>query len=185
MLVNCWPSKNRFYILVKKTTNVIYPLIQPACQQLWYIYCEFIYGKWNICFQAYSISLWIIVDVRVCRLLLYTTDQLMYPTGTRLGQILHARLRMQCSSLNHHLFRKNIVNSPFCQCGAKETTAHFLLHSPRHNATRLRYIHTINLPINLNTDLLLFSSTDLTNTLNTDIFLNVQRFIISSKRFTS
>ena len=54
-----------------------------------------------------------------------------------------------------------------------------------HNATRLRYIHTINLPINLNTDLLLFGSTDLTNTLNTDIFLNVQKFIISSKRFTS
>jgi hypothetical protein len=68
-------------------------------------------------------------------------------------------LRMQCSSLNHHLFRKNIVNSPFCQCGATETTAHFLLHCPRHNATRLRYIHTINLPINLNTDLLLFGST--------------------------
>jgi hypothetical protein len=67
-------------------------------------------------------------------------------------------------------------------------TAHFLLHCPRHNATRLGYIHTINLPINLNTDLLLFGSTDLTNTLNTDIFLNVQKFTItsiSSKRFTS
>ncbi len=113
------------------------------------------------------------------------TKPIYYYIGTRLGQILHARLRMQCSSLNHHLFRKNIVNSPFCQCGATETTAHFLLHCPRHNATRLRYIHTINLPINLNTDLLLFGSTDLTNTLNTDIFLNVQKFIISSKRFTS
>jgi hypothetical protein len=43
--------------------------------------------------------------------------------------------------------------------------------------TRLRYIHTINLPINLNTDLLLFGSTDLTNTLNTDIFLNVQQVV--------
>ena len=75
-----------------------------------------------------------------------------YYIGTRLEQILHARLRMQCSFLNHHLFRKDIVNSPFCQCGATETTAHFLLHCPRHNATRLRYIHTINLPINLNTD---------------------------------
>ena len=82
---------------------------------------------------------------------------------------------MQCSSLNDHLFRINIVNSPFCQCGATETTAHFLLHCPRHNATRLRYIHTINLPINLNTDLLLFGSTDSTNTQKTDIFLNVQK----------
>ena len=114
-----------------------------------------------------------------------TTKPIYYYIGTRLGQILHTMLCMQCSSLNHHLFRKNIANSPFCQFGATETTAHFLLHFPRHNATRLRYIHTINLPINLNTDLLLFVSTDLTNTLNTDIFLNVQKFIISSKRFTS
>jgi hypothetical protein len=71
------------------------------------------------------------------------TKPIYYYIGTRLGQILHARLRMQCSSLNYHLFRKNIVNSPFCQCGATETTAHCLLHCPRHNATRLRYIHTI------------------------------------------
>ena len=71
------------------------------------------------------------------------TKPIYYYIGTRLGQILHTRLRMQCSSLNYHLFRKNIVNSPFCQCGATETTAHFLLHCPRHNATRLRYIHTI------------------------------------------
>ena len=113
------------------------------------------------------------------------TKPIYYYIGTRLGQILHARLRMQCSSLSHHLFRKIIVNSPFCQCGATETTDHFLLHYPRHNATRLSYIHTINLPINLNMDLLLFGSTDLTNTLNTDIFLNVQKFIISSKPFTS
>jgi hypothetical protein len=113
------------------------------------------------------------------------TKPIYYYIGTRLGQILHARLRMQCSSLSHHLFRKIIVNSPFCQCGATETTDHFLLHYPRHNATRLSYIHTFNLPINLNMDLLLFGSTDLTNTLNTDIFLNVQKFIISSKPFTS
>jgi hypothetical protein len=50
------------------------------------------------------------------------TKPIYYYIGTRLGQILHARLRMQCSSLNHHLFRKNIVNSPFCQCRATETT---------------------------------------------------------------
>ena len=44
------------------------------------------------------------------------TKAIYYYIGTRLGQILHASLRMQCSSLNLHLFRKNIVNSPFCQC---------------------------------------------------------------------
>ena len=33
------------------------------------------------------------------------TKPIYYYIGTRLGQILHARLRMQCSSLNHHLYR--------------------------------------------------------------------------------
>ena len=40
-----------------------------------------------------------------------------YNTGTRLGQILHARLRMECSSLNSHLYHKNIIESPSCACG--------------------------------------------------------------------
>ena len=35
---------------------------------------------------------------------------------SRLGQILHARLRLECSSLNHHLYRKNLVESPLCAC---------------------------------------------------------------------
>jgi len=69
--------------------------------------------------------------------------------------------------------------------GAIRGTIGYSVHKYMWCATRLRYIHTINLPINLNTDLLLFGSTDLTNTLNTDIFLNMQKFIISSKRFTS
>ena len=32
-----------------------------------------------------------------------------YNTGTRMGQILHTRIRLECSSLNAHLYRKNIV----------------------------------------------------------------------------
>ena len=31
-----------------------------------------------------------------------------YYSGTRIGQILHMRLRTACSSLNHHLFLKNV-----------------------------------------------------------------------------
>ena len=38
--------------------------------------------------------------------------------GSRLGHIFHARIRMGCSALNSDLFRKNIVNSPHCTCGA-------------------------------------------------------------------
>jgi hypothetical protein len=41
-----------------------------------------------------------------------------YYVGCRLiGQILHARLRMNCSALNAHLFIRNLVESPNCICG--------------------------------------------------------------------
>ena len=51
--------------------------------------------------------------------------------GKRPGQIYHARLRMRCSSLNAHLFSKNIIDSPLCICGAFEDTHHFLLSRTR------------------------------------------------------
>ena len=48
-----------------------------------------------------------------------------YNAGSRIGQILHARLRMGCSSLNSHLYSKNIVPSPSCACGELESCYHF------------------------------------------------------------
>jgi hypothetical protein len=41
--------------------------------------------------------------------------------GSCLGQIVHARIRI---TLNSDLFRKNIVNSSRCTCGAIETPTH-------------------------------------------------------------
>ena len=40
------------------------------------------------------------------------TKPIYYYIGTRLGHILHARLGMQYSSLNHHLFRKKHCKFP-------------------------------------------------------------------------
>ena len=97
-----------------------------------------------------------------------------YYTGSRLGQILHSSLRMQCSSLNQHLYRKNIVDSPNCICGLTESTTHYLFHCPRYTAQRQMYINSINVPINVTTEILLFGS----------LFLAVQKFVIRSKRFT-
>jgi hypothetical protein len=36
-----------------------------------------------------------------------------YYAGSRLGQILHALLRMNCSSLKQHLYEKNIEPNPY------------------------------------------------------------------------
>jgi hypothetical protein len=51
-----------------------------------------------------------------------------YYVGCKLGQILHARLRMNCSALNAHLFIRNLVESPNCICGITETVSHFLFY---------------------------------------------------------
>ena len=48
-----------------------------------------------------------------------------YNAGSRIGQILHARLRMGFSKLNSHLYSKNIVPSPSCACGVFESCYHF------------------------------------------------------------
>ena len=109
-----------------------------------------------------------------------------YYTGSRLGQILHSRLRMQCSSLNQHLYRKNIVDSPNCICGSTESTTHYLFHCLRYTAQRqmYMYIHSVNVPINLTTEILLFGSPKLAPNENVELFLAVQKFVICSKRFT-
>jgi hypothetical protein len=108
-----------------------------------------------------------------------------YYTGSRLGQILHCRLRMQCSSLNQHLYRKNIVDSPNCICGSTESTTHYLFHCLRYTAQRQMYINTINVPINLTTEIPLLGSPKLALNQNVELLLAVQKFIICSKRFTS
>ena len=54
-----------------------------------------------------------------------------FHVGSRFGQILHDRLRMQCSVLNADLYCKNMVESPSCQhCGGFESAYHISLHVP-------------------------------------------------------
>ena len=104
--------------------------------------------------------------------------------GSRLGQIFLSRIRMGCSALNSDLFRKNIVNSPRCTCGAIETLTHYLLNCPHYNIPRQRHIFALNFLIPLSTELLLVGSNELTINQNSEIFLSVQKFILSSKLFT-
>ena len=49
----------------------------------------------------------------------------LYFTGERKLQVIHTQIRNNCSSLNNHLFLKNIVDSPLCTCGGIESSEHF------------------------------------------------------------
>lgn len=104
-----------------------------------------------------------------------------YNAGSRKGQILHSRLRMECSSLNSHLYRKNIVPSPSCECGGFESPYHFFTQCSRYSAIRNTYLQNY-LP-NYSTHDLLFGKESVSDLENETLFLNVQEYILKSKRF--
>ena len=52
--------------------------------------------------------------------------------GSRKAQFFHAQLRLECSSLRHHLYCKNLIDSPLRSCGRSETTKHFFFECPDH-----------------------------------------------------
>ncbi len=107
----------------------------------------------------------------------------LFNIGDRREQILHARLRLSCSSLNYDLYRKSIIDSPFCACGAKETAIHFLLQCPLYQHLRL--------DIWTNQDIAPFSehvlngNERLTFEHNKVVFQQVQTLIMATIRFNN
>ena len=59
-----------------------------------------------------------------------------YNTGIRQLQMFHTRLRPKCSSLNEHLFQRNLVPSPNCTCDMVEHNSHYLLSCPKYDLAR-------------------------------------------------
>ena len=112
-----------------------------------------------------------------------------YYAGDRFSQILHTRLRTECSSLNQHLFRRSLVPSPNCMCGDIESNEHFLMICPRYTQIRgdlLNALRGFILPATpITAQLLLYGDCELSVENNISLFKEVQKFIIKSKRFVS
>ena len=103
--------------------------------------------------------------------------------GSRIGQILHTRIRTESSALKDHLYKKNIEANPYCSCKLVETSEHFLFKCSLYE--RLRNDLFVNLSSHLNINNLLFGDSNLPDCENESNFLVIQDFIIKSKRFTS
>ena len=125
--------------VVRSRTSLYYNSCIPSSVRLWNLQPDNIRLSPSIQALKYSLKSNI------------SSKPFYYYTGIHLGQILHSRLRMQCSSLNQHVYRKNIVDSPNCICGLTESTTHYLFHCPRYTAQRQMHINSINVPINLTT----------------------------------
>ena len=107
----------------------------------------------------------------------------LYNVGGRKQQINHARLRLGCSSLNFDLYRRNIVETDLCACGSVETANHFLLHCPSYRTARDSLFSNLSCPPTSNC--LLFGDERLSFESNKAIFLNVQKYIDTTKRFST
>ena len=113
-----------------------------------------------------------------------------YFSGERLLQILYTHLRTECSSLNEHLFRRNLVQSPNCICGEIKSNSYFLLSCARYNLIRQDMLNSIQLNIQqnvqINTNRLLSGDNDdLSVEENTLIFAEVKNYIRKTKRFST
>ena len=106
-----------------------------------------------------------------------------YNSGKRRFQILHTRLRTNCSALNNDLFLKRICDSPYCRCGAIENAFHFFLNCPQYARQRADLIHNVSQHITVSLRVLLFGDSTLSNQTNTTIFEAVHKYIRDSKRF--
>ena len=103
-------------------------------------------------------------------------------SGERICQILHARLRLGCSSLNADLYKNHLREDDRCSCGYPETAAHFFYECNTYTILRNRTIATIPLPTNV--DILLSGCPLYDNDANEEIFAQVHNFIIHSNRFS-
>ncbi|MEW8547864.1 MAG: reverse transcriptase family protein, partial [Candidatus Thiodiazotropha sp.] len=103
--------------------------------------------------------------------------------GSRHSQILHTRLRTNCSSLNLDLFLKNITESPLCRCGSIENAQHFFFHCRYYEAQRRDLLNAVSLYMNPSLNLLLYGDLSLPYETNKIIFENVHKFITNTHRF--
>ena len=100
---------------------------------------------------------------------------------SRIVQILHSRIMLECSSLSSHLFKKNLIDNQVCSCGSIETTSHFFFSCPRYTAHRQQYL--LNLTHELSVSLLLRGDPNQPCTVNNIILKHAQLYILATKRF--
>ena len=91
-----------------------------------------------------------------------------YFSGSRLGQIYHVGIRLNCS-LRYHLFQKK--------------TSHFFLHCNHYGQLRHALLNRVSTYCQPTVNAFLYGNTDLTDVENAELFSAVQIYILKTKRF--
>ena len=105
-----------------------------------------------------------------------TRPPLFYFSGSRKCQIIHAQLRLKCSSLKEHLYLNHVVEDAKCECGHRvESPEHFFWHCTIFNAERTATIDSLD---TRSTNTLLQGDFRLSHEENTHIFQTVHNYIL-------
>jgi hypothetical protein len=143
----------------------------PTATRLWN---ELPYDQRNISsLEAFKESL---EDEKIKRPQLYC--------GRRDAQILHSRIRLECSDLKVDLDRLRLTDDIECACGAeRESAEHYLLNCNLYNIHRQAMFNDLPSNIAINTNTLMYGDPSLEDLLNIQIVKAVQKFILSTNRF--
>ena len=88
-------------------------------------------------------------------------------------------------ALNYDLVLKNITDSPLGRCGDIENTYHFFFQCPHYRNSRTELFEAVSQYKEISLDLLFFGDVSLSYDTNEKIFEKVQKYIITTKRFTA
>ena len=185
-------------ILVKLQTDYRYPKsFFPSTTKLWNLLDLRI--RQLSTFPS-TTKLWNLLDLRIRQLSTFESFKYKlkqhyfknakppsyYNIGNRYLNILHARIRNNCSALRNDLFHANLIHNPSCSCGySTENVEHFLLYCKRFDAQRnilYRSLLAANVHIDLNT--LLFGSQIYNIDTNRHVFITIQTYIKETCRLS-
>ena len=106
-------------------------------------------------------------------LMVNINDNPLFYIGSRKEQVIMAKIRMQCSNLNGHLYPMKIIDFPTCSCRIiNENEFHFLLVCPLYNRPRVTLQNTMGHTAPFTQRTLLCRDDNLDSTVNKRIGLN-------------
>ena len=101
--------------------------------------------------------------------------------GSRFCQIIHCRLKLECSDLNADRYRRYIYETSECSCGHHyEDATHYLFICPNYQNLRSNMFFYAN---GYNIKTTPYGNEALNKSTNTNILNSLHQFILKSKRF--
>ena len=102
--------------------------------------------------------------------------------------IVHSQMRLNCSTLNSHLFNLHVIESPSCTCGHNvEDNEHFLLNCPLYRVQCNKMLSEFETFIKINdlhVETLLYGSSECDFNINKHIFelsMNLSMNVVDSQ----